>query len=249
MIETFTIYTLAQKPGYLDQIEQLSAESWPVFLRNGNSYHWYVLDELFPDYQLLFCDEAGKLIACGHTVPLIWDGSLADLPGTIDEICVRAEKASQNKQTPNTLSAMAALVSSENRGQNLSSRIVQEMRTLASQHSCTALIAPVRPTWKTRYPLASFERYVEWKRVDGSPFDPWIRVHWRLGATPLCVAPNTLTVEASIKDWEQWTQMVFPDSGMYVVPGALQPVKIDVEHNIGIYEDPNYWMEHRVGES
>ncbi|MGE5529033.1 MAG: GNAT family N-acetyltransferase, partial [Patescibacteria group bacterium] len=68
------------------------------------------------------------------------------------------------------------------------------MKTLAGRHACTALIAPVRPIWKTRYPLTPMESYVQWKRGDGAPFDPWIRVHWRLGAQPLCVAPNTLTV-------------------------------------------------------
>jgi len=40
--------------------------------------------------------------------------------------------------------------------------------------------------------------------------------------------------------------MRFPDSGPYVVPGALQPVRIDREADEGRYEDPNVWMRHRV---
>jgi hypothetical protein len=91
------------------------------------------------------------------------------------------------------------------------------------------------------------ERYVNWQREDGAPLAPWLRVHWRLSARGLCVAPNTLTVETSVEDWEAWTDMAFPESGAYVVPGALQPVQIDCEGDLGRYEDPNYWMVHDVG--
>ena len=90
------------------------------------------------------------------------------------------------------------------------------------------------------------ERYITWKQPDGWPLDPWLRVHWRLGAETLKVAPNTLTVEGTVQDWEQWTGMAFPESGAYVVPGALQPVDIDCEHDRGRAEDPNVWMKHPV---
>jgi hypothetical protein len=120
------------------------------------------------------------------------------------------------------------------------------MKTLAQANGCTSLIAPVRPTWKSRYPLFSLERYIHWQRKDGLPFDPWIRVHWRLGARFLCVAPNTLTVNGTVAKWETWTEMAFPESGQYVVPGALQPVNIDRENDLGRYEDPNIWMRHPV---
>jgi GNAT superfamily N-acetyltransferase len=203
-----------------------------------------LLFELFPDHQSLFCDAGGKLIAAGHTVPLIWDGSLPDLPATMEEIFVRGQQALQNKQTATTLCAVAAMVTADYRGQGLSTAILQEMRALARRRGCTALIAPVRPTWKSRYPLAPIARYVEWKRADGTPFDPWIRAHWRLGAVPLRVAPNILTVEGSLQDWEGWTGMAFPESGSYVVAGALEPVIVDSERNLGRYEEPNYWMKH-----
>jgi hypothetical protein len=242
----YSIHTLAQKPELSDRIDQLSDESWPVFLKHGNIDHWSWLFELFPEYQLRLCDAAGDLLAVGHTLPLIWDGSLSDLPATMEAILLRACSARRQEHPPTTLSAMAAMVSPAWRGQNLSVAVIQEMRSLASQHGCTALIAPVRPTWKSRYPLAPMERYVTWKRSDESPLDPWIRVHWRLGAAPLCVAANTLTVEGTVKDWEAWTGMAFPETGLYIVPGALQPVKIDCELDSGRYEDPNYWMRHDI---
>lgn len=243
----YSIYTFAQKPEFRHQIDRLSDEAWPPFLRHGNIHHWHLLFEMFPDYQILLCDSSDTLIAGGHAVPFIWNGSVSDLPRTMEEIVLRAEQAYRHQQAPNTLSALAAMVSSGHRGQNLSGGVIQEMKALARRHACTALIAPVRPTWKSRYPLTPMERDVEWKRSDGAPLDPWIRVHWRLGAQPLCIAPNTLTVEGTIKEWEAWTDMAFPESGLYVIPGGLQPVQMDCEQNMGRYEDPNYWMKHPVG--
>lgn len=38
-------------------------------------------------------------------------------------------------------------------------------------------------------------------------------------------------------DWEQWTGMAFPDSGAYVVPGALGLVQIDLDADPGVYEE------------
>ncbi len=124
--------------------------------------------------------------------------------------------------------------------------IIRAMLSLAAEHHLESLVAPVGPILKHLYPLTPMERYVQWKRADGSPFDPWIRVHWRLGAEQLCVASRTAICIGTVADWEEWTGMSFPESGPYIVPGALQPVEIDRERDIGRYEDPGIWMRHRV---
>ena len=41
---------------------------------------------------------------------------------------------------------------------------------------------------------------------------------------------------------ESWTGLSFKESGRYVVEGALTPVRIDVEADIGTYIEPNLWM-------
>jgi hypothetical protein len=241
---TYTICTLADRPDLEPQIDRLSRAAWPPFLLHGNSHHWHLLFETFAEYQLLFCEPADVVIAVGHCVPLAWDGRAQDLPDTIDEIIRRAEQTRLSGGALNTFSALAAMIDPDRRGQNLSQAVVLAMRALAHSNGCASLIAPVRPTWKSRYPLTPMERYVTWRRPDGAPLDPWLRVHWRLGAEQVRVAPNTLTVEATIEDWEGWTGMAFPESGPYVVPGALQPVMMDCERNVGRYEDPNIWMRH-----
>jgi hypothetical protein len=78
------------------------------------------------------------------------------------------------------------------------------------------------------------------------PFDPWLRVHWRAGARLERLAPDSMTITGSVANWQEWTGLRFPESGQYVVQGALQPVSIDRERDVGTYLDPNVWMVHRV---
>ena len=239
------LYTLDQRPDLSDAIERLSIQSWPAFLlKSAPIQEWHVLFDVFAKFQLLLCDSSDQLIAVGHIVPSLWDGNVATLPRTITEILARAQQTYLQQQTPNIFVAVAAMVDPAHHGRNLSRMLVEEMKSTARRHACDSLLIPVRPTWKSRYPLTPMERYVEWRRPDGAYFDPWLRVHGRLGAEGLDVIPKAETIEGSVKEWEEWTGMVFPDSGSYIVPGALQPVRIDCERNRGLYEEPNYWMKH-----
>jgi hypothetical protein len=61
------------------------------------------------------------------------------------------------------------------------------------------------------------------------------------------VAPHSMRVPGSVGEWEEWTEMTFPETGAYVVPGALVPVEIDRERDEGLYEEPNVWMVHPAG--
>lgn len=242
----FEVFSLKERPDLTDQVDPLSEEAWPEFLRHGDTEHWGHLFDTFSEFQIVLCDPDGNVIALGHTVPVVWDGRTDDLPVTIDEIIVRGLRRKEKHETPNTLSALAVMVAGAYRRQGLSSVVLQEMRKLASRHGWNSLIVPVRPIWKSRYPLIPLERYAKWTRADGSPFDPWIRVHWRMGGEQLQVAPNTVTVTGTVAEWEGWTGLEFPGSGEYVVPGALQPVTVDRERDVGIYQDPNVWMRHQI---
>jgi len=247
MSETFV--TLAQRPDLAAQVRALTLEVWAEFLRHDavcNRY-WRLLYSTFARFQVVLCDPADTVIAAGHTIPLVWDGTQADLPSGIDGVLKRGVRGATHSQVPTTLSALAAMVVPSHQRRGLSTAILQAMRSTAAIHGLTALIAPVRPTLKHRYPLTSVERYVRWTRPDGSPFDPWLRVHWHLGAEFLQVAPQSMVVMGTVQEWETWTDMRFPESGPYVVPEALQPVLIDRESDCGRYEDPNIWMRHATG--
>jgi hypothetical protein len=102
----------------------------------------------------------------------------------------------------------------------------------------------VRPTLKERYPLIPIERYLEWRREDGSHFDPWIRIHERVGGEVVAPAPESMLMRAPVADWEEWTGMRFPSDGEYVFPGAL--ATLVVEDGVGTHVEPNVWIKHAV---
>ena len=102
----------------------------------------------------------------------------------------------------------------------------------------------MRPNHKDHYPTIAIEDYATWQRPDGLPFDPWMRVHARLGATILRSEPHSLLIEGAVSEWESWTEMVFPAPGHYVFPGGLSLLEVDNGH--ATYWEPNVWMNHQM---
>lgn len=243
-------FTLAEQPDREQDFDDLADVSWPRFMRQrdalGLGARWPSLFTEWADYQLIVV-EGQQTLAVGHSVPISWDGTEADLPDSMAAILARATDDTASGRPPTALSALAALVAPEHRGKGVSAILLRAMQALAVTTRLPAMLAPVRPTMKDRYPLAPMERYVRWTREDGGPIDPWLRTHWRLGAEALRVIPRAMVIVGTVAEWEDWTEMRFPDSGEYVVPGALQPVTIDRDHGEGRYEDPNVWMRHPVG--
>jgi hypothetical protein len=149
------------------------------------------------------------------------------------------------REEPDVLAAAVAIVDPRRQGEGLSSFVIEGMRRIASEHAFPALIAPVRPTRKAEFPLIPLEEYAWWTRPDGLPWDPWIRLHVRLGAELVEVCPRSMVVTGTRAEWEEWTGVEFPADGDYVVPGALVPVRLDGD--TGTYVEPNVWMRHPVG--
>jgi hypothetical protein len=143
---------------------------------------------------------------------------------------------------PGALMALAISVLPGRQGQQLSSRMIQAFRDTARAAGLESVLAPVRPTWKARYPLIPIEEYTTWRRDDGAHFDPWLRIHERIGGEILAPAPRSMVMEASVADWEEWTKMRFPSNGEYVFPGAL--ATLVVEDGVGRHVEPNVWVHH-----
>jgi hypothetical protein len=206
---------------------------WPEYNLHGDVFDdWWepLLDEL-PDYQFaLYDDEAGAVLAEGHTGPLAWDGEDATLPGGIDAALRQVVETRRAGGGIDTLCALAAEVSPEARRGGLA--------------GLRRLIAPVRPSWKERYPLAPIERYVGWRRADGALLDPWMRLHERLGARVATPLPESMLISGTVAEWEGWTGLALPESGDYVFPAGLAPLRVDRDADRATYWEPNVWMIH-----
>src|SRR5205823_8181026 len=122
-------------------------------------------------FQLALCDDEGRAVAIGNTVPLVWDGTAEGLAADLVEILERAIQGAEQGRAPTALSALAAIVTPDWQRQGLSRRLLELMKDLAAEHGLGSLIAPVRPTLKAAYPLTPMERYAAWRRSDGAPFD------------------------------------------------------------------------------
>jgi GNAT superfamily N-acetyltransferase len=236
------VFTYAERPDLAERTGEIES-TFAEFLGHGEVAlrHWHKLRPELPELQLVLWDEEQDVVV-GHarTLPTrMGDG----LPGGIDDMLERWF-GEGGPPEPDVLSAMVAVVDRRRQGEGLSRVLIAAMTDLARTHGFPALIAPVRPTWKDRYPLIPIERYVTWRRDDGLPFDPWLRVHERVGAELLEVCPASMVVEATAAEWHEWTGMAFPEDGDYVVPGALVPVRF--AGGRGSYVEPNVWMRHPV---
>jgi GNAT superfamily N-acetyltransferase len=237
--------TRAERPGKLPHAHSLSAPN-PAFMDQDE-----VLKRLFgrvvTEYsEFLFYvwdDEREEVVGVGHAIPAAWDGDGSGLPDGGFDAVLEALFA-EGTPTPTVLCALGITIAPECRSRGLSSRMLERMAEIGRDHGLDTLIAPVRPTLKHRYPLAPMERYIAWRGPDGMLLDPWLRTHERLGAEIVKVAPESVRVTGTVAEWEQWTEMVFPETGSYVVPEALVPVEIDRERDEGVYVEPNVWMVH-----
>jgi GNAT superfamily N-acetyltransferase len=244
-VDAVRVFTYAERPDLAARTGEIK-DTFAEFMGHGEVAlrHWGKLRPELPELQLvLWDDERDAVVGHARTLPA---REAEGLPGGIDDM-LETWFGDGARPEPDVLSAMVAVVDRGHGGQGLSRLLIEGMRDLARREGYSSLIAPVRPTWKERYPLISMERYARWTRDDGLPFDPWLRVHARLGAELLEVCPASMRIEGTREEWESWTGMPFPDDGEYVVPGALVPVAF--AGGRGVYVEPNVWMRHRVHRS
>lgn len=244
----FELITPATHTDYRKLVGPLSAACWPKFMLNDPiaDQYWNDLFERFGADQFALLDtETGRPAAMANSLPLHWAGDPQDLPeGGWDWAFEQAVHDHRQGLQPRTQCAIQIAIHPDYRSQGLSAPMVKQMRALSQAKGFKYLIAPVRPSQKSQYPLTEIDRYIQWKNADGLPFDAWLRVHVRLGAKISHACHQAMTIRGTLTEWETWTGMKFPESGPYIVPGALHPIQMDVEANQGLYVEANVWTVH-----
>lgn len=233
---------LSDNTKLVDVINKLHSEPWPVFLSEDSSVkkYWQRLYQVYPEYQLLFRINS-EYIGVANSAPIYWNGNIDNLPAGFDEAI---ETIIEDNKKPNTLCGMAVVISKEHLGKGISSVIINNLKRIAKSYGYSNLILPVRPTLKSQYPTISMDNYIKWEK-DDLPFDPWLRVHIKIGGEILKVANPSMIVRGTVSDWQRWTGMHFGESNKYIIQGALNPVNIDLENDLGEYIEPNIWVLHK----
>jgi hypothetical protein len=191
-------------------------------------------------------DASGAVVAAARALAFVLDapgrGELPD--GGLDRVTIWAFDDRFDGRTPDIASAVEILVGRMHQRTGMSGRMLAVLRDAAREAGLTRLVAPVRPTAKHEHPHMPMTEYITMLRPDGLPVDPWLRVHARAGGRILKVAPASMVMVGSLTQWRAWTGLPFDKTGDVIVPEALVPVHCDVEHDHGVYVEPNVWVEH-----
>jgi hypothetical protein len=242
----YELIPVAQAPQYDEEAAERFAEEWPEFIFHDLDVRKYIdrRQEYFPEWEFYLVSDDERLIAGCWGVPLAWDGTVEDLPGGFTDSLVRSVLGYEKGVVPNTFVLMAAAVRSDEQGRGHAGRVITAVRDRAVAGGLARVIAPVRPTLKSSYPLTPIETFMTWTREDGLPLDPWLRTHVRLGAQILAPAPASQTMTGTVADWEKWTDMRFPSTCTYTIPAGLTTLDINHTTNQGLYIEPNIWLRH-----
>ena len=245
------IETLATDPGIKDVINDLDIV-WEEFALHNNAGVKYLGSgdflDWFPEFQLAMFDESGRMLARAMSAPIYWNNKTSELPsGGWSWALDNATETYHSGKCPNAVTAIEVTVASGMQGKGLAQIMLGAMKDNAERLGFKLLVAAVRPNIKKLYPLISLEDYITWKLKDGiTPFDHWLRVHWRVGGVISHIAPHSYPIQGTIADWEEWTNLQMPVSGQYIINGGLVPVQIDYETGMGYYDEPNVWVIHKI---
>jgi len=214
---------------------------------NFTRAHFQHYDELlarYADFQLCLVDEAtGYPVAIGCSVPFYCpDPSRLPEEGW-DWIVESAGKA---QTTPNMLGGLGISVPQVHRSKGLARLVISAMRDVAEQCGFDGVVIPVRPTAKVSHPEVPMHEYLAWTDKNGRAYDPWLRSHLASGGKIVGEASRSMVVEEPVAFWETWAGRTFESPGRYSVPGALTAVDIDLEQDVGRYEEPNVWFAYQA---
>jgi hypothetical protein len=251
-MDDLVITTLAERPELIDRVYDME-DSWPDFYF-GEALSNALLHRVagdFPEYCAMATTSDGTPVARAHCVPFQFGTERrTELPDRgWDGVLTWAYNDREWKRPVNMAGALEVMITPALAGKGLSYRMLGAMRAAVAAQGISTLVAPVRPSQKqeqhaVRMPMADYARLV---RDDGLPQDPWLRVHARLGAVIVKVAPVSMVVSGSLAEWRQWTGLPLDHDGEVIVPGALVPVSVSLAHDRAVYVEPNLWMRHDLG--
>lgn len=243
---TYTVEPTGARAWTDEQMEALFAEGFPAFITADPEVKKYIgrAQEYYPHLDVILVDEAEAPAATGWGVPIAWSGEVDDLPTSFADVLRRAVEVHESGSPADTFVICGGVVHPDRKGTGTAADLVRALSETGRSHGMARVLAPLRPTRKHLYPLFSIEEYAAWVRDDGLPFDPWLRLHVRVGARVIALCPEAQTMTGTVADWERWAGTPLPASGQYVIAQGMGVLSIDTAADVGTYVEPNIWVQH-----
>jgi len=202
--------------------------------------HYAALLDKYSHLQLCLVDDTtGYVVAASSCVPFEWDGS--PLPEEGWDWAVEQASRSTN---PNAACMLAISVPEVHRSRGLARRLIHAVRQRVEEAGLTALVAPVRPSMKSRHPDVSIDEYTGWRDDGGRHYDSWMRSHESCGGQLVGACHRSMVVDEPLGFWEAFLGHRFDRNGSHIIPGALAPIEVDLEKGRARYEEPNVWFRY-----
>jgi hypothetical protein len=243
--------TLAERPDLVSAMWRMGND-WPEFMQHDpfGDVFFGRLPDVFPEWQQLLLNDDDRVVGKVNAIPFPWDGTDDDLPDRGWDAIMERGFAARRRGIPATaVSLLEARLAPDLLGGGHSRVMLEAMGARAVEGGLHDLFGPVRPSRKHEDPHAAMADYARATRTDGLPADPWLRVHVRMGGRVVKVAPSSMVIPGTLREWREWTGMPFDESGEVVVPFACNPVHVDLAQDHAVYVEPNVWVHHDLRSS
>jgi len=249
MTGPLAICSLADAPQFRKAANAIEQATWTEsgYLNYTRAHYEYYRDLLnrYPEYQLCLIDkDTGYPVAAANSVPFACSNPDSLPPEGWDWVVETA--AATDRDSVNMLGALAISVPAVQRLRGYGRLLIRALVDLAKAKGLRGVVAPVRPSAKVQHPWVPIAEYLSWTDDKGRIYDPWLRSHLSEGGRLVGPCERSMVVNEPIAFWENWSNKRFEASGDYALEGALAPVKIDVDLQTGLYEEPNVWVAYSL---
>lgn len=232
----------------LDQYHDAITKAFPQVISESPIIKklWLHLENYFPEFQKFLIGPDEDLIGFINTVPFQFEGPLNDLPDEgWDWMLSKGISDYEEGIRPNLLGGLQVIVRKKYQRLGYSQKILSCCKKEVSASHISQLVIPIRPTKKHLFPKVSMTEYLSYKD-EGKIFDPWIRTHVKGGAEIIKICECSMFVDGNIEFWERILGRKIYQGGDYLLDGALSPIKIDFQKNLGEYREPNVWIKYEA---
>jgi hypothetical protein len=124
------LVSYAERPDLVEPAGYFNGSAWPEFMHHDEIVHryWHLLDDAWPEFQLVLLDADGAIAATNNSAPIAWDGTDDGLPDGWDRQLERSAEQHATGVAPDTLGAIQIVVDPDRRGTRLAGVMVNAMR-------------------------------------------------------------------------------------------------------------------------